>query len=173
MTPPCVVFSHGMNAGPWGVKIAALAETARGEGYVVDSADYGEVNDVARRAAILLDLCKSIRGDLVLVGSSLGAYNVLQVAPSLHAYGVFLMAPALYMDDLPPLKMRSTDCPVTIVHGLQDEVVPLDHSVRYAREHGATLHLVPGDHQMHNQVPFLKYLFEYFLIAIDLPRMRG
>ncbi len=173
MTPPCVVFSHGQGAGPWGVKIAALAETARGEGYVVDSADYGEISDVNQRAAMLLRLCKSIRGDLVLVGSSLGAYNVLQVAPSLHAYGVFLMAPALYMDALPPLKPQPTDCPVTVVHGLQDEVVPPDHSVRYARESGATLHLVRGDHRMHNQVPFLKYLFEYFLIELDLPRMRG
>ena len=173
MTPPCVVFSHGKDARPWGVKIAALTETARGEGYVVDSADYGDINDVDARAAILLNLCKSIRGDLILVGSSLGAYNVLQVAPALHAYGVFLMAPAIYVAGLPPLKTRTTDCPVTIVHGLQDEVVPIDGSVRYAREHGATLHLVPGDHRMHNQLPFLKYLFEYFLIELDLPRMRG
>jgi fermentation-respiration switch protein FrsA (DUF1100 family) len=173
MTPPCVVFSHGQGAMPWGTKIAALAETARGEGYVVDSADYGDIDDVNRRAAILLELCKSKRGDLVLVGSSLGAYSVLQVAPALHAYGVFLMAPAIYMDELPPLKLRSADCPVTIVHGLQDDVVPIDHSVRYAREYAATLHLVPGDHRMHDRLPFLKYLFEYFLIELDLPRMRG
>ena len=173
MTPPTVVFSHGKDGEPWGIKIAALAETARGEGYTVDSADYRAVNDVEQRAAILQELCKSIRGDLVLVGSSLGAYNVLQVAPSLHAYGVFLLAPAIYVDPLPPLHTYKTDCPVTIVHGLQDDVVPFEHSIRFARETGATLHLVNDDHRMHSQVPFLKFLFEYFLIQLDLPRMRG
>jgi pimeloyl-ACP methyl ester carboxylesterase len=173
MSAPNVVFSHGQDSGPWGIKIAALAETARGEGFVIDSVDYEGVNDVTQRAAILSEFCKSKRGDLVLVGSSLGAYNVLQVAPTLHAYGVFLLAPAIYVADLPPLKLQAADCPVTIVHGLSDELVPAEHSLRYAREHGATVHLVRGDHRLHDQVPFLKFLFEYFLIHLDMPRMRA
>jgi hypothetical protein len=44
--------------------------------------------------------------------------------------------------------------------------------MRFAREQGATLHVVKSDHRMHDQVPFLKYLFEYFLIELDMPRMR-
>ena len=172
MSQLCVMFSHGMDASPWGTKIAALAETARGEGAVVDSIDYGEINDVKRRNALLIAACKQLRGDLVLVGSSLGAYNVLATARGLHAYGVFLMAPAIYLEGLPPLPAKVVDCPVAIVHGLHDEVVPAEHSMRFAREQDAALHVVRSDHRMHDQVPFLKYLFEYFLIELDMPRMR-
>jgi predicted esterase len=173
MSEVCVVFSHGKDSEPWGVKIAALAETARGEGYAVESVDYRGINDVRQRAEMLTELCNSIRGDLILVGSSLGAFSALAVAPALHAYGVFLLAPALYMEGLPPLRPQAADCPVTIVHGLRDDIVPFEHSVRYAREQGATLHLVESDHRMHDQIAFLKYQFEYFLIELDMPRMRS
>lgn len=172
MSQLCVMFSHGMGSSPWGLKIAALADTARGEGCVVDSIDYGAVNDVRQRNAMLLDACKQLRGDLILVGSSLGAYSALTTARALHAYGVFLMAPALYMEGLPPLPAKVADCPVVIVHGLYDEIIPAEHSMRYAREQGATLHVVESDHRMHDQVPFLKHLFEYFLVRLDMPRMR-
>jgi hypothetical protein len=51
--------------------------------------------------------------------------------------------------------------------------VPIEHSIRFAREYGASMHLVDGDHQLHEQLRFIKYLFEYFLIALDLPPERG
>jgi hypothetical protein len=28
---------------------------------------------------------------------------------------------------------------------------------------------VDGDHRLHNQIRVIQYLFEYFLIALDLP----
>jgi hypothetical protein len=31
------------------------------------------------------------------------------------------------------------------------------------------LHLLSSDHQLHDQLTFIKYLFEYFLIGLDLP----
>ena len=40
MSKRYVVFSHGQDSGPWGTKITALAETARAEGYEVESVDY-------------------------------------------------------------------------------------------------------------------------------------
>jgi pimeloyl-ACP methyl ester carboxylesterase len=83
------------------------------------------------------------------------------------------MAPAIYVAGLPPLRNLSADCPVTIVHGLKDTTVPCDDSVRYARETGASLHLVNDDHRLHHQLPLMKFLFEFFLIQLDLPRMRG
>ncbi|HEV7633064.1 MAG TPA: hypothetical protein VGO41_08725, partial [Steroidobacteraceae bacterium] len=59
--------------------------------------------------------------------------------------------------------------PATLVHGWRDDVVPFDQSVRFAKEYGAQLHLVDSDHQLHDQLRLIKYLFEYFLIALDLP----
>jgi fermentation-respiration switch protein FrsA (DUF1100 family) len=79
------------------------------------------------------------------------------------------MAPALYMDGLPELRQGILDCPTSIVHGWLDDVVPVEHSVRFAQMYKAALHLVDGDHRLHNQIRVIQYLFEYFLIALDLP----
>jgi fermentation-respiration switch protein FrsA (DUF1100 family) len=99
----------------------------------------------------------------------LGGYVAVASASLLHARGVFLMAPALYMEGLPELRDGVLDCPAAIVHGWRDDVVPYEHSVRFAQSYGAALHLLNGDHRLHNQIRVLRYLFEYFLIALDLP----
>jgi fermentation-respiration switch protein FrsA (DUF1100 family) len=164
-----VVFSHGQAAGPWGRKISALAEVARSEGYEAHSVDYRGIDEPRARVATLVDFCKELSGDLVLVGSSLGGYVSVASASLLHARGVFLMAPALYMAGLPELRAGGLDCPVTVVHGWRDEVVPYAHSVQFAQSYLAALHLLDSDHLLHNQIRVIQYLFEYFLIALDLP----
>jgi pimeloyl-ACP methyl ester carboxylesterase len=168
-----VVFSHGKDSGPWGRKITALADVARSEGYEVESVDYRGMETVKARSDRLIEVCKSLSGDLVLVGSSLGGYVSVTASSLLHARGAFLMAPALYVEGLPPLRERVLDCPAAIVHGWRDEVVPLEHSVRFAREYNSSLHLLDSDHQLNDQLRFIKYLFEYFLIGLDLPSERG
>ena len=168
-----VVFSHGKDSGPWGRKITALADVARSEGYEVESVDYRGMETVKARSDRLIEVCKSLSGDLVLVGSSLGGYVAVTASSLLHARGAFLMAPALYVEGLPPLRERVLDCPAAIVHGWRDEVVPFEHSVRFAREYNASLHLLDSDHHLHDQLRFIKYLFEYFLIGLDLPSERG
>src|ERR1035438_6076425 len=86
-----VVFSHGKDSGPWGKKITALADVARSEGYEVESVDYRGIEAVKGRSDQLIEVCKSLSGDLVLVGSSLGGYVALSAAALLHARGAFLM----------------------------------------------------------------------------------
>ena len=164
-----VVFSHGMESGPWGRKISALAEVARSEGYDAHSVDYRGLDEPRARIAKLVDFCKELSGDLVLVGSSLGGYIAVASASLLHARGVFLMAPALYMEGLPELRVGVLDCPASIVHGWRDDVVPYEHSLRFANTYRAALHLLESDHRLHNQLRVIQYLFEYFLIALDLP----
>lgn len=164
-----VVFSHGKESGPWGSKITALAETARSEGYNVESVDYQGIESPADRITKLVDSCKSLQGELVLVGSSLGAYVSLASAALLHARALFLMAPAIYVPGLAPLSASAFDCPLAVVHGWRDEVVPVDHSIRFAREHGAGLLLVDDDHRLHKSIRQIRHAFEYFLISIDLP----
>ncbi|MGH8169725.1 MAG: alpha/beta hydrolase [Steroidobacteraceae bacterium] len=166
-----VVFSHGQESGPWGRKISALAEVARSEGYEAHSVDYRSLDDPRQRIARLVDFCKDLAGDLVLVGSSMGGYVAVASASLLHARGVFLMAPALYMPGLPELRQGVLDCPATVVHGWRDDVVPFEHSVRFAQAYRAALHLLESDHNLHNQIRVIQYLFEYFLIALDLPAL--
>jgi fermentation-respiration switch protein FrsA (DUF1100 family) len=167
--PRYCVFSHGKDSEPWGKKIIAMAETARSEGYTVESIDYRGIDTVEGRIAKLVEGCKNLQGDLVLVGSSLGGYVCTSAASFLHARGVFLLAPALYLDGLPPLRPRVVDCPVELVHGWRDDVVPLEHSMRFAREYGAALHVLEDDHRLHGSIRRIKHLFEFFLISVDLP----
>ena len=129
-----VVFSHGQESGPWGRKISALADVARSEGYEAHSVDYRGIDAPKARVARLVDFCKELSGDLVLVGSSLGGFVAVSSASLLHARGLFLMAPALYVPGLPELRPGRLDCPVVVVHGWRDEVVPPEDSVRFARE---------------------------------------
>jgi pimeloyl-ACP methyl ester carboxylesterase len=164
-----VVFSHGQESGPWGRKISALADVARGEGWEAESVDYRGIDHPRARITRLVDFCKELQGDLVLVGSSMGGFVSVASASLLHARGVFLMAPALYMDGLPELRQGVIDCPAALVHGWKDDVVPYEHSIRFAKEYGAALHLLDSDHRLHNQLRVVRYLFEYFLIALDLP----
>src|SRR6185312_3610062 len=171
VAPRHVVFSHGQESGPWGRKISSLAEVARSEGYESHSVDYRGLNEPRQRVARLVEFCKELSGELVLVGSSLGGYVAVASASLLHARGVFLMAPALYMPGLPELRQGALDCPMTVVHGWRDDVVPFDHSVRFAQSYRAALHLLESDHNLHNQIRVIQYLFEYFLIALDLPAL--
>jgi len=167
-----VVFSHGQESGPWGHKISALAEVARSEGYDAHSVDYRGIVEPRARVAKLVDFCKGLAGELVLVGSSMGGYVSVASASLLHARALFLMAPALYLEGLPPLQSGAHHSPATVVHGWRDEIVPFEHSVRFAQAHGSALHLLEGDHRLHNQVRVIQNLFEYFLIALDLPTTR-
>ena len=79
------------------------------------------------------------------------------------------MAPALYLPGLPELRAGVLDCPTAVVHGWRDDIVPVEHSVRFAQSSRAALHLLESDHRLHNQVRVIQHLFEYFLIALDLP----
>lgn len=73
------------------------------------------------------------------------------------------------MEGLPTLRPKVVACPVEVVHGWHDEVVPLEHSLRFAREYGAALHLLNDDHGLHGSIRRIEHLFECFLIAIDPP----
>lgn len=159
-----VVFSHGTDGTPFGTKIRALYEIAESEGYEVAAVDYRGIANPDDRVQMLQEFCRDFSSHLVLVGSSMGGYVSLAAAPTLHAKGVFLMAPALYTPGIPALARGLPRCPIALVHGWRDEVIPCEHSMRFAREHGLALHLVESDHRLHSSIPFLQYLFQYFLL---------
>ena len=167
-----VIFSHGKESGPWGSKIAAMADVARNEGFEADSVDYRGIDDPADRVTRLLSFCRDLRGELVLVGSSLGGHVATAASPLLRAQGLFLLAPAFYMPGHESQTPRPAACPMTIVHGWRDDAVPVENSIRYAREQSATLHLIDADHRMQDQIALINYLFEYFLVSLDLPHLQ-
>ena len=168
-----VVFSHGKESGPWGGKISALAEVGRQAGCQVTSLDYRGMDDPSARVDRLLAHLAGMGEPCVLVGSSMGGHVAAAAAARVPARGLFLMAPAFYMPGHEDETPRPADCPLTIVHGWKDTVVPVENSIRYAREYGATLHIIDADHRMQDQISLVNYLFEYFLVALDLPHLQN
>jgi pimeloyl-ACP methyl ester carboxylesterase len=162
-----VVFSHGKASGPWGNKISALAEVARDEGYEVESVDYRGLDDPRERVTRLLAFCRNFQGRLVLVGSSMGGHVCTAGSRLLRAEGLFLLAPAFYMPGYEELTPPPPDCPITIMHGWRDEVVPVANSIRFARRYGAMLHVVDSDHRLQDRIGDMLVFFEHFLVRLD------
>ena len=164
MSASYIVFSHGQDGEPWGGKIVAMAEVARKHGLSVESVDYRGMADPAVRVRRLLEVCQELPGKLVLVGSSLGAHVCMTAANHLRVRGVFVLAPAFFMPGYEQYTPQPpAGCPVTIVHGWNDTIVPPENSVRYARQHRTTLHLIDSDHRLTANVDEVCEFLDRFL----------
>ena len=164
-----VVFSHGKESGPMGSKIKRLmAETER-YGLKSTSVDYRKCANADERVALLNETLKELNippQQLILVGSSMGGYVSTVVANSLPVAGLFLMAPALWMlsEEYTVQTYRPQTSKVEIVHGINDEIVPYENSIRFATEQKETiLHLVPDDHRLKASLDFLACQFRRFI----------
>ena len=169
-----VVFSHGKESGPWGSKIQALAAVAKDLGAQVISVDYRKdidgmmldrdaIGEADRRVRQLLATPLPEHRLTVLVGSSMGAYVSTIASIHIPVSGLFLLAPAFYLpgysDQDPVPRARQT----LLVHGWQDEVVPVNNSIRFAQLHKCDLHLLDGDHRLNDALFRIEPLFELFL----------
>lgn len=156
-----VCFAHGKESGPWGTKITRLAEVARARGFEVLSPDYSHTHDPKERVAHLLKLAPAAR-TLVLVGSSMGGYVSAMACARLQPRALFLMAPALYF---PGWDEEPQGCPqdTVVVHGWRDDIVPVDVSLRFARERKAALHVLDSGHTLNDQLELLAELFDGLL----------
>lgn len=160
--PKHVYFAHGKESGPWGDKILALAEVAKQNGYMVDSPDYSDLMDADKRVERLLELCEGERVD-VLVGSSMGGYVSTVASTVLQPKGLFLMAPAFYIPGYAVQEPEAITAKTVIVHGWNDDIVPVDHSIRFARTRKAELHLLESGHRLNDQIDLLCMLFRKML----------
>ena len=160
-----VYFSHGKESGPWGSKITRLAETAKARGCEIDSIDYTDTYDPDKRVERLVDILKNEGQECILVGSSMGGYVSLMASGQVEAHAVFLMAPALYMRGYKeeyPIGHRHLE----IVHGWSDDIIPPEHSIRYAQEADRMLHLISGDHGLNSSIEVVDGLFRQFLTRV-------
>ena len=160
-----VVFSHGKESGPWGFKIQRLAGIAEDRGCVVESIDYTDTMDPDVRVDRLLSVLRGETEEFVLVGSSMGGYVALVASDKVDAKAIFLMAPALYIPDYRHQRYPSRSQHIEIVHGWSDDIIPVENSIRYAREADCTLHLISGDHALNGVIDVVANLFENFLRA--------
>ena len=115
----------------------------------------GEVEDaiaVARYALQEYDPNKNIKLPLILSGFSFGGYVQARAAQSLHPRRLVLVAPAVgrfEMPDVPPDTL--------VIHGDQDEVVPLDAAMKWAQPQHLPIVVMPGaGHLFHGRLIELK-----------------
>jgi pimeloyl-ACP methyl ester carboxylesterase len=158
-----VVFSHGKESGPWGSKITAMAALVRELAMAVESVDYRGMDDPGARVAKLAATGALLKAPLVLVGSSMGGHVSAAAASRLKPKGLFLLAPAFYMAGYEEYTPQDVSCPTVIVHGWHDDIVPVENSIRWAREHQAALHVLNSDHRLEDQIEAICRLLRDFL----------
>ena len=156
-TPGHCILSHGFESGPDATKVTALAEVAGRMGWSCERPDYtdldgrrdvGALGDVAARLDRLLALARAAaaRGPLVLAGSSLGAWISGAASLQVPVAALFLMAPPIRMQAAHPL--RAAAVPTAIVHGWDDELIPVSQVVEWAAARRDRLLLVDDGHRL-------------------------
>lgn len=125
--------------------------------------DFSSTDDPHKRAAMFKKLIRSETRHLIFAGSSMGGYVATRTSQDTSVRGLFLIAPALYRPNY-PLDDRSPKAgAISIIHGWDDEIVPIDESIRFARKFGATLCAIPGDHFLDDQLTEIQRAFASFL----------
>ncbi|MCM2263634.1 MAG: lysophospholipase [Desulfuromonadales bacterium] len=166
-----VCFCHGRESGPWGTKIRRLARVAEQFGCRVASPDDRATQDPNERVRRLLTMAAGLPGPLILVGSSMGGYVAAVAAEQLNPLGLFLLAPAVGLPGYAVSEPAPATPHLTIVHGWDDDVVPLDPVLRFASDRRADLHLLPDGHLLQNELDRIERLFTDFL-GVCLGRTR-
>jgi len=163
MTMPAVYFSHGQESGPWGSKIKSMAAVVEKLGCRTASVDYQGIADPTDRVNKLIAECANVEEPLVLVGSSMGGHVATAAAARVGAVGLFVLAPAYYMTGYDSLTPPAPDMPIAIVHGWNDDVVPVENSIRFAKECNASLHILDADHRLTASIDDINHLLTRFI----------
>ena len=159
-------FSHGKDSAPWGDKISCMAPLAEDRGLSVHSVDYRGIDDPGERVDKLIAEAGDTNESVVLVGSSMGGHVAAAASTVVPCAGLFLIAPAFYIPGYEHLTPEPADCPVHIVHGWHDDIIPYENSVQYAAKYSSVLHLIDGDHKLMDNIQDLKSYFALFLDSV-------
>ena len=151
--------SLGERSPPWRRWCASSSQQS-------ESVDYRGLDDPEARVEKLVAAATGIRGPVILVGSSLGGHVSAAAAARVKPLGLFLLAPAFYMPGFESYTPQDTACPTVIVHGWRDDIVPVENSVRWAREHRAALHVLDSDHRLEDRIEAICALLKLFLAEL-------
>lgn len=137
-----IFFFHGLESGPIGTKYLRLSED-----FEVTSPDFRDM-DIWER---LEKAERETQGmsDLVVVGSSYGGL-LAALLYSKHPErfrGYVLMAPALYRDAADRVERMPENA--VVIHGIHDDVVPIDAVREKCAELGVVVTEVDDNHRLH------------------------
>lgn len=163
-----VVFAHGKESGPRGIKIEALTAIARQAGWKTAAPDMSGIDDPRQRVELMLAAVPPA-DRLVLVGSSMGGYVVTAASRVLRPAGLFLLAPAFGMPGYPAEDANPQ--PVAehcaVIHGWRDQVVKPHQVISWAERYRSQIMLVDDDHPLQQSLPLLQQEFTEFLACLD------
>lgn len=164
-----IAHPHPLHGGSLDNKVAwTLAKAAVNQGLVAVRPNFRGVGDSEGKfdhgigeTEDLLGLAASIAPhypDLpwTLLGFSFGAYVQHRVAAELHAERLIMVGPAvsMYAFDAPAI-------PAHIIHGVEDELIPIAAVRDYAKSHHIPLHEIEGTgHFFHGKLKPLQALVE-------------
>ena len=163
-----VFLSHGMESGPGGTKIQAMKTAAEQlPGVIAQAVDHRSSKDPLIRLQQMKTAMTNAGADpqyTVLVGSSMGGWVCAQTSAETPVLGCFLLAPALAMAGYPHSRPQIGAAFSQIIHGWEDDVVPVMPVVELARAQRITMLLLNDGHRLENSVPFIVNEFRQFLL---------
>jgi alpha/beta superfamily hydrolase len=163
-----IYLFHGLESSPASEKIQRMKRIAETKGFAAETPDYSKITDPDQRVSEFLNLQLPTVETLVLVGSSMGAYVAAVASATVKPKALFLLAPAFYIPRYGTQNPIPHTDVVEIIHAWQDDVVPVENSIRFAREHKTRLHLVNSDHRLSDQIDLIAVLFERLLDEIEI-----
>lgn len=163
-----IYFSHGKDSGPTGFKINYLSSIAEEMLIKTKSIDYTSTKNPDKRVDILLNSYDKTDENIVLYGSSMGAYVSLTASEILKPKALFLCAPALFMPEYNVQKFSNLNIPIVIVHGYNDTVVPYKNSIKFAEKQQCELHIINDNHSLSNSQGIISFLFKEFLEKLSV-----
>lgn len=158
-----VIWCHGSLSQPWGTKSKALAEIAKDAGLEMDAVDFQDLENPDERVERLSAKLAESDTPTILAGSSMGGYVASAAARDANVLGLFLLAPAFYFPGYAVHVFSRLPEPVTVIHGWEDDVVPVENSVRFAKLHKVDLHILPDGHRLSESIDTIGALFAHFL----------
>lgn len=168
MTDATLIWCHGSLSQPWGEKSKSLADIAQAAGMTMDAVDFQDLENPDQRVSRLIAKLEESGKPAILAGSSMGGYVASAAARHADILGLFLLAPAFYLPGYAMHVFSGLPKPVSVIHGWDDDVVPVENSIRFAKLHKASLHLLPDDHRLSNSLPEIGAVFSHFLATLNV-----
>lgn len=161
------LYNHGKDSQPWGEKTLALTEIAKKHGYLIDSIDYRDQLNPDDRVQRLLAYKLSEYDEIVLIGSSMGAYVATVAAPVIKPKGLFLLAPAFYLPSYQQSVFNPPAAVTEVIHGWQDDIVPPENAWKFCKEHRIALIMLDADHRLMSHLTTVTEAFDRFLSKLN------
>ena len=148
MSDQSIYFFHGLESAPIGTKSLRLEESFEVVAPDFQDMDIWERLEKAERET-------EGKAGLVVVGSSFGGL-LAALLYSRHPerfHGYVLLAPALYREAADEVERMPENA--VVIHGIHDDVVPIDAVRQKCAEHGLEVVEVDDDHRLHGSLELM------------------